>query len=476
MSLILSIITTIVTMTIWIPDLTKYSGPRYKALADAIFNDIRAGILKPRQKLPTHRYLAGELGVTVGTITRGYAEAEKRELIEARIGSGTFVSGKKVPSYDFLTTLDEESGIIDLSLSMTIIGHQEKYLAKTLSEITTSPILLKNSLAFHSGFGLKHHRQAAESWLRSDDVAADAERIIICAGGQHAINLAVQAISKPGDVILSESITYPGFNIVAKQRFLKHQGLPMDSDGIIPDKLDEYCQRFQAKVLYTIPTLQNPSVIISSESRRQELVKVIKKHQLLVIEDEAQSSLMANRPTPLVNLIPDQVIHINSCSKSLSGGLRIGYILCPKRITPLIGNILRSNCWMVPPLMSEIATQWINSGISKELVKEKRREMQLRHQAINHILKDAVYQSHENCLNIWLHLPDPWRSQEFVNRVGQKGVSIKSSEVFAAGRQEVPHAVRISIGGQISIDKMKEGFQIISETLKEPPISWLPVI
>jgi DNA-binding transcriptional MocR family regulator len=103
---------------------------------------------------------------------------------------------------------------------------------------------------------------------------------------------------------------------VAKQRFLKQQGLPMDSDGIIPDKLDEYCQRFQAKVLYAIPTLQNPSVIISSESRRQELVEVIKKHQLLVIEDEAQSSLMANRPTPLVNLIPEQVIHISSCSKS----------------------------------------------------------------------------------------------------------------------------------------------------------------
>jgi DNA-binding transcriptional MocR family regulator len=463
-------------MTIWIPDLTRHIGPRYKALADAIAQDIKAGILKPKQKLPTHRFLASELGVTVGTITRGYAEAERRELVEAKIGSGTFVSSEKAPIHDFLITPDEDSAVIDLSLSMTIIGNQEKYLSKSLSEIKANPILLKNACGFHPGFGLKHHRKAAESWLKADGVEANAERIVICAGAQHAINLAVQATTKPGDVILSESITYPGFNIVAKQRFLKQQGLPMDEDGIIPEKLDEYCQRHQPKVLYCIPTLQNPSVIICSETRRLDLVKVIQKHQLLVIEDEAQSSLMDKRPTPLVNLIPEQVIHISSCSKSLSGGIRIGYLLCPERITPLVGTVLRSNCWMVPPLMSEIATQWINNGYAKELVRDKQLELQIRHRAINEILKDAVYNSHEKCLNIWLYLPDPWRSQEFVNRVGQKGVSIKSSEVFAAGRQGVPHAVRISVGGQTSFEKMKEGYQIISETLKEPPVSWQPVI
>src|SRR2546427_10574391 len=76
-------------MTIWAPDLTKRAGPRYRAIADALADDVRAGRLKEGTRLPTHRDLAGTLRVTVGTISRADAEAERRGLIRGEVGRGT---------------------------------------------------------------------------------------------------------------------------------------------------------------------------------------------------------------------------------------------------------------------------------------------------------------------------------------------------------------------------------------------------
>lgn len=79
-------------MTSWIPPIDKGKGPLYHSLADAIERDIRSGRLSPGTRLPTHRDLADALGVNVSTVTRGYAEAERRGLVHATVGRGTFVS------------------------------------------------------------------------------------------------------------------------------------------------------------------------------------------------------------------------------------------------------------------------------------------------------------------------------------------------------------------------------------------------
>jgi len=77
-------------MTIWVPDLSAHSGPRYRAIAEALASDMRSGRLKPGERLPTHRELAYRLGVTVGTVTRAYAEAQRRGLLEAMSGAAVF--------------------------------------------------------------------------------------------------------------------------------------------------------------------------------------------------------------------------------------------------------------------------------------------------------------------------------------------------------------------------------------------------
>src|SRR5215472_9605695 len=101
-------------MTIWAPDLSRRRGPRYLAIADAIADDVASGQLKPGIRLPTHRDLADSLGVTVGTVSRGYDEAARRGLLSGEVGRGTFVRHRG-PDYSPPGPTDGGRPLLDLS-------------------------------------------------------------------------------------------------------------------------------------------------------------------------------------------------------------------------------------------------------------------------------------------------------------------------------------------------------------------------
>src|SRR5262245_37824121 len=100
----------------WTPSLAERSGPLYLAIADALAEDARSGRLRPGTRLPTHRELADRLGVTVGTVTRGYAEAARRGIVTGEVGRGSFVRG---PAAELLGPhlREAEDGLVALGLN-----------------------------------------------------------------------------------------------------------------------------------------------------------------------------------------------------------------------------------------------------------------------------------------------------------------------------------------------------------------------
>src|SRR5438093_9448690 len=113
----------IVTMTIWTPDLRPRGGPRYLAIADALADDAGAGRLRAGTRLPTHRDLAQSLGLTVGTVTRAYAEAARRGLVSGEVGRGTFVrAGARLPP---VPAPETEDGLVDLGANLPPAGRGE---------------------------------------------------------------------------------------------------------------------------------------------------------------------------------------------------------------------------------------------------------------------------------------------------------------------------------------------------------------
>src|SRR5689334_12218580 len=117
-----------VSMTAWLPDLTQLRGPRYRAIADALAADIATGKLATGSRLPTHRDLAYKLHVTVGTVSRAYAEAERRGLIGGEIGRGTFVRAR--PDAGPASAPLASDGEIDFALNAVQSGGEAPALAE----------------------------------------------------------------------------------------------------------------------------------------------------------------------------------------------------------------------------------------------------------------------------------------------------------------------------------------------------------
>lgn len=194
----------IVFMTTWLPDIAPRPGPRYLAIADTLATDIAAGRLKPGERLPTHRDLAWKLHLTVGTITRAYAEAERRGLIAGEVGRGTYIRerlGDAPPPLPLAPPTTDD--FVDLSRNLpSASGPAAAMIAKHMGEMARAD--LTPLLSYATNQGMLAHREAGAEWIARRGVAADPSRVAVCSGAQNAMMLAIAALCRPGDVVLVE--------------------------------------------------------------------------------------------------------------------------------------------------------------------------------------------------------------------------------------------------------------------------------
>ncbi len=454
----------------WNPDLTDFTGPKYKALADAIEQGIKEGTLASGEKLPTHRHMADLLDVTIGTVTRGYAEAERRRLVTARVGSGTYISGKSWNKVRFNVPVPSETAIIDLSLTLAVPGNREQLLAETLKTIASDSKRLHSLLDYLPETGIYRHRSMIAQWLKSFDITASPENILITNGGQHANMMALQAVTRPGDVVVSEELTYPGFINSARQWQTRHLGLPMDEHGLIPEALDQCCYQHRPRLLYLMPAIQNPTASVMPLERRQQILAVAQRHNLLILEDDVQFVDPAHRLPTLYSMAPEQVIYTGSFSKSLAGGLRVGFICYPDHLREKLAIAMRSDCWLAPPLMVEVASEWIESGLAIQLIEWQTQVIKSRQAMLASVLKNQNIKALSSGFHAWLTLPEPWRAETLVRQLNECGIRVLQSELFAVGSTAAPQAVRICISSSIDSGQIKIGLERIRDILAIEPM------
>ena len=255
----------------WNPDLKSFPGPRYLAIVSAIAEDIERGNLKAGDQMPTHRDLAGLLGVTTGTITRAYAEAAKRGLLVGETGRGTFVRASLLEDSFAGPSSSEDEELIDLSFNIPPLSVGDplgQALTNTLTSLATRPGL-SAMMSYQPAIGLERHREAGAAWAARSGLKVDTEQVMICSGALHAMTVVFSTLTKPGDSVFTESLTYPGMKNLAHLLHLRLKGLPTDEEGIIPEAFDEACRHDSARILYTIPTIQNPLGMVMPEARRR---------------------------------------------------------------------------------------------------------------------------------------------------------------------------------------------------------------
>lgn len=462
----------------WNPDLSKHAGARYLAIADAIAEDIEHGELRPGQQMPTHRELATRLGVTVGTITRAYSEAQRRGLLVGETGRGTYVREDLFADAFPAATAAQDDSLIDLSLNIPPVAPNDQLgqsLAATLVSLSNRSNL-SMLLAYQTPNGSERHRAAGAAWVSRSGLKAEAGRVLITSGALHAMNVVFSTLTKPGDVVLTESLTYPGMKNLAHLLHLRLQGLAVDEHGIIPEAFERACRSGSARVLYTIPTIHNPLGIVMPEERRREIARIAEEHDISIVEDDVHCFMLERPPLPLAAFAPERSYYILTTSKSIAGGMRIGYLVAPARMVERLTTSLRSTVWMAAPLMAEIASEWIKDGTAERLVEQKRVEAEERQEIARRILQGLRFCAHPLSFHLWLELPEPWRSDEFIAQAKRRGVLVTPPEAFVPGREEAPHAVRVCLGAPRPRAQLETGLKILRELCRGTPKPTLSII
>lgn len=468
-------------MTIWTPDISSHQGPRYLAIAEAISIAIDRQDLEPGEKLPPQRDLAWRLGVTVGTVGRGYMIAEQRGLVTGEVGRGTFVRSETAqivpPAHGpegGIHEIDRQSGgggallprdisnMIDLSLNMAVNPWQTAAFAKTLSEVAADAHI-GDAIRYMPSAGHIRHREAIAGWIERRGVNVSADQIVLTAGAQHGLALAVSVLSRPGDPMMIESLTYPGLLDTLRLFHRRPEPLAMDEDGVRPDALVRHAKESGARVAVLVPTVQNPTACVMSLERRREIVAVARANDLIIVEDDVYGDLDADAPPTLQSMAPDRVIYLSSASKSLGPGLRCGWAVLPPEWVGQFTGAVYATAVTQPATHFEVIKRWIEEGVAEKLVERLQEELRQRQEIATRVLGEFELSSHPSSYHVLMHLPEGWRGGPFAEAASARGIRVTAVSSFAAAQIAAPRAVRISVAAAENQAQLEEALLILRD-------------
>ncbi|MBY6112305.1 PLP-dependent aminotransferase family protein [Halomonas sp. DP1Y21-3] len=456
-------------MTIWTPSLEfDSSSARYRQIASAIGEAIDQGQLAAGDRLPPQRALADALGVTVGTITRAYSEAQQRGWVSSRVGSGTYVNDAAAGNSPFDVHVAADSdGVVDMSLSFAP-PHPWRHqcLQQALAEVTEDPACLAMVAAYQPDIGTRQHREALSRWL--EDLGFPLHEVLaITQGGQHGIDLCLRALTRPGDSVAADALTYPGFNAATRHAHLKPMAVPLDDDGMDIDALARLCQRQVPRLVYLTPDQNNPTSAVLSPQRREQLAALARRHDFWLIEDAVQYLPREDRGVSLLELAPERTLQVFSTSKVLSGGLRVGTLQMPATLRERIGSLLRAQLWMCPPLMTEVARRWIASPRYPELLAWQTAELAARQRLARASFEALTPRHLTHGANFWLPLPEGRRASEVQALLKSEGVLVATPEPFCTGSEPAPQAIRLCVGAPESRESLQQALATVRRVLEQ---------
>ncbi|MFY7958452.1 MAG: PLP-dependent aminotransferase family protein [Elsteraceae bacterium] len=449
----------------WKPKIRKAEGPVYLAIADALSADVQSGQLAPGARLPPQRALAEALGIDFTTVSRGYAEARKRGLVEGRVGQGTYVRGRRSEG-----ARTETGGLVDMSMNLP-----PRFEDPALEDRMWDGIEglrrrdgLDLLLRYQEPGGAARDRAAGANWLQARSPGVTPDRLLVSPGAQGALLAIVSLLAPTGSTICAEFLAYPGLRSLAAHLKLQLIGVPLDVDGPIPEAFDEICAVHRPRAFYCNPTQHNPTTRTIPLARREALIRVARQRQVPIIEDDAYGFLPLKSPPAFAALAPDLVYYIAGLAKCLAPALRIAYVAAPDaRVAARVAAAIRATAATASPLTAAIASCWIEEGVAGRILSAIRRETAARTAIAADILRGQTMLNDPESFHLWLTLPAPWTRAEFAARLRVSGVGVVTSDAFALGAP--PEAVRIGLGASENREALRKSLEVLVDLLAQSP-------
>jgi DNA-binding transcriptional MocR family regulator len=423
----------------WNPIVDTGDRPKYIALVETIESEIAAGVLSSGMRLPSNRELSEMFGMTIATVTKAMAEAGRRGLVEARVGSGTFI--REAVS---VTGTSSQTEPVDLALNILPTSVVQDLLQDSLAQLTPAR-LSENLFSYSSYMNAEHHRKLGADWIASFGMEVDAEHVLLTTGVHQGLLAAFRVLLAPGDSAICEGVTYTGIKRIADYRGVKLIGAECDAQGLVPDSVERELKRTNAKVLIVTPTLQNPSTATLPLDRRRALVEICLKNDVQIIEDAINVPLANDNLPSLAVLAADRTIYLTGYSKCIASGFRLGYAVVPLRLRDGFREALASTQWIGPGFFAELAMSMFSGGVIDQCIARHRSEATARTTLARDILK-GVQISPSPAYHVWVKTPDHWTPDDFSMHALRLGIKVSPASHFTVPPTVAPNAYRVSLG------------------------------
>lgn len=428
--------------------------PIYAQLKDELIRQMDEGLLAVGDRLPPSRELAEQLGIARISVVTAYEELKAEGYLEAHVGRGTFVAEREPQPAEApggltgavreqnavlrdLLRLAARPGVIDFSQGTPA----ESFLPVELIRTAIDTVLSRDgaeAIAYEEPEGYGPLRDAVARMLAGYGMQAASDDVLITGGCQQALDLAVQALLNPRDVLLTANPTYPGMLDIARARGVTPVGVPVDENGMRTDVLDSLIREHRPRLLYVAPTYHNPTGSVMPLHRRRHLLSIVAEHRLPVLEDGVYEDLSyAGSPPPPLKALDEHglVLYASSFSKVLLPGMRIGYLLAGGRLHRRLVRVKAAADICTPSLNQRAIHLALANGQLAEHIAHVQQVCQARRaamlEALTVHLPGARWQEPRGGLYLWLELPadGPSATELYVHAV-QAGVAFAPGPLF----------------------------------------------
>jgi DNA-binding transcriptional MocR family regulator len=466
-------------MNDWIAEVMVSRGERYKVLADGLEKAIRGGQLGVGSRLPTHRELARKLSISVSTVTRAYVALRERGLIQGTVGRGSFVRATPALAADPSPPIESRApetaleglfapllhgqGLVDLAFNYPAPSTAARCVREGMADaLRDSDVRLL--AGFESPAGEFRQKEDAVAWLRGLDVPVRVDSTFLVPGAQGGLSTILVALCRPGQIVLTEALSWPGFTSVAASFGVKVETVESDQKGLIPDSLERICRTVAPRLLYTMPTLHNPTTLTTPTERKRELARIARRHELIIVEDDAYGFLLDERPLSYFELLPRQTIYLASLSKVIAPSLRIAYAAAQPDLLRRLLPALRVTTMAVSPLLAELASRLIGSGLAREAARAQS-AIALRRQRMAARLFGEEERSVTPSMHRWVPVGPHWNTMSFVVAALREGVSVAPGSLFSPTPGLDPGAVRVCLCGEPNEHRLEAALATLGKLL-----------
>lgn len=473
-------------MNINVPiQLDKDSGePMYIQLYKMFKNMIENGHYTNSEKLPPIRKVSEQLGINNSTVVNAYKLLENNGYAYSRTGSGTYVLSKKTVNekdinkkFEFSLNITDKS---EIKVRNDSINFSSSTPDPALFPIAGFKDVLNEVLDRDGGQafgyteikGYRPLRECISNYMNRFNVECGIESIQIISGAQQGIDIIAKVLIDYGDIIITEKPTYTGAIAVFKSRGAKIIDIPIGTRGIDINELECRLKEIQPKFIYVMTNFQNPTGFSYSQKTMERLLFLAEKYNFYIIEDDylLELNYKDEKRILLKSLdTSDRVIYIKSFSKIFMPGVRLGFIIVPRRMADRVLAAKHLSDISTSGFMQRVFDLYIRKNMFDDHIGNIKHRYYERYKIITENLdssiKDVSYYKPEGGIHLWLRLRDTMSSNVLYSQCLLHNIIISPGTAFFIDETDSPY-FRLSYVST-EIDTIKKGINELSHIIND---------